>query len=405
MPTTDPTPTNPTAADDATPVPGPVLPSDFRPLFNAYAAAAEDKAQLAVAFLEALQTALGNGALTGGTISAGVGLSVSVAALTAFVGTYVNVTGATVVGSLADTTTNYIFLYQDGTFTSNTTGTVPSSSGGHGAAMLWGTATTAGGIVTGVSNVRALFGSGALTDPELAALAAQVSAANKLFYFTGSGTGALADFTAAGRALLDDADATAQRVTLGLVIGTNVQAYAANLAAMAGLTSAADKLPYFTGSGTAGLADLSAFARTLLDDAAASNARTTLGVAGAVLGSIGGTFDGGGSVLTVGSKIRVVVPYAGTITAATVLLDQSGSVAIEVRKCTYADYDAGATHPVTGDKISAAAPPTVTAATKSTDSTLTGWTTSVAAGDIIEMYLSSVTTATVATVVLSVTKA
>lgn len=53
-------------------------------------------------------------------------------------------------------------------------------------------------------------------DADLTAIAALVSAADKLPYSTGANTWALTPFTAAGRALIDDADAAAQRTTLSV---------------------------------------------------------------------------------------------------------------------------------------------------------------------------------------------
>ncbi len=67
------------------------------------------------------------------------------------------------------------------------------------------------------------------------------------------------------------------RTNLGLVIGSHVQAWDAALDDLAGLTQATDKLPYFNSTSSMATTTLSSYGRSLIDDADASTARTTLG--------------------------------------------------------------------------------------------------------------------------------
>lgn len=107
--------------------------------------------------------------------------------------------------------------------------------------------------------------------------------------------------------------------------------------------------------------------------------------------------DGGGSVLSTGIIGDLHVPFACTITGAYAFADQSGSIVVDVWKDTYANYP-----PTDADSITASAPVTISTATKSADTTLTGWTLSVAAGDILRFNIDSVTTITRLTIALRV---
>lgn len=103
----------------------------------------------------------------------------------------------------------------------------------------------------------------------------------KLMGRSSSGAGVWQEITSSSNvfSILGAADYAAVRTLLGLVIGTNVQAYDAELAALAGLTSAADSFPYFTGSGTAALQSIVSAIRTLLGSANVSTFRSNAGLA------------------------------------------------------------------------------------------------------------------------------
>ncbi len=98
------------------------------------------------------------------------------------------------------------------------------------------------------------------------------------------------------------------------------------------------------------------------------------------------TLDGSGSAIPAGVWRDIRIPIACTITKATLLADQTGSIVIDIWKDSYANYA-----PDVADTITASAKPTITSGIKSQDATLTGWTTSINAGDTLRFNVDSCT--------------
>jgi hypothetical protein len=150
-----------------------------------------------------------------------------------------------------------------------------------------------------------------------------------------------------------------------------------------------------SGNSTADVASIQGSANQVL---CVNNAGTAIGFATDVI-SITYVIDGGGSAIATGIKGDITIPFACTITEWTLLADASGSIVVDIWKDTYANYP-----PVVGDAITGSAKPTISAATKGQSSTLTGWTTSVAAGDTLRFNVDSASTVTRVTLSLKCTK-
>lgn len=141
------------------------------------------------------------------------------------------------------------------------------------------------------------------------------------------------------------------------------------------------------------------FTNGTVTDNGDGTATVTVTGGGTLYGAISVTIDGGGSAITTGVKGYARIPYAGTITKVTVLADQSGSIVVDVWKDTYANYP-----PTVADTITASAKPTLSTATKAEDATLTGWTKTITAGDVIGINVDSATTVTRVQLLIEVTK-
>ncbi len=160
------------------------------------------------------------------------------------------------------------------------------------------------GLVIG-TNVQA-------EDAGLTSIAGLTTAANRMIYTTASDTYAVATLTSAGRNLIDDASTSAQRTTLGLVIGTDVQAQDAQLADVAGL--AVTDSSFIVGDGS----------NFVLENA--STARTSLGLGTSATVNSG---TSSGNVPLVGTTSATDV-LAGLIETATQAEQETGTAVDKV---------------------------------------------------------------------------
>jgi hypothetical protein len=134
--------------------------------------------------------------------------------------------------------------------------------------------------------------------------------------------------------------ASAARTNLGVAIGTNVQAYDAGLQSISGLTTTADQMIYTTSSDTYATASLTSAGRALLDDADASAQRTTLGLGTLATQNANSVAITGGAIAGVTINASVIggtTPAAATFT--TLNATGGGSLTANVVRPRHRDDD------------------------------------------------------------------
>lgn len=132
--------------------------------------------------------------------------------------------------------------------------------------------------------------------------------------------------------------------------------------------------------------------------AAAAQAAAIAAVENSKNGAIVINLNGDGATIVSGSWGYLSVPYPCTIVSWTITADTSGSISVDIWKLNGAI-------PTIANKISASAPPSLSSAQYATNSTLTGWTTTVAAGDVFGInVVGTPTNVGIVTITLAIQK-
>ena len=125
---------------------------------------------------------------------------------------------------------------------------------------------------------------------------------------------------------------------------------------------------------------------------------STIQVTSAGVATITFVIDGGGSVITTGTKGYIEVPFACTVSQWTLLADTSGSITVDIYNDAYANYGTNTSMVGGGTK------PTISASTKGQSAPSSWTTTAIAAGNIIGFNVATISTCTRVTIALKVTR-
>lgn len=319
-------------------------------------------------------------------MSAGSGsvTSVSVATANGFSGSVANPTTTPAItltaGAITPTSVNSVVLSGSSTPTLAVTGTTTVSGANTGDQT---TVSGNAGTATTLATTRAIYGNNFDGSAALTQIIASTygGTGNGFTKFSGAASSEKT-FTlpnASANILTDNALVTVPQGGIG--IGT-LTAYSP---VFGGTTSTAA-----VQSGTAGTAG----------QVLKSGGASAVGAYADDIGVVGIAIDGAGSAITTGVKGYVYCPFAGTISSATLIGDQTGSIVIDVWKLAFST----SALPTVSNTITASALPTISSAKAATDSTLTGWTTSVSAGDVFGFNVNSCTTTTKANLILKIKK-
>lgn len=165
------------------------------------------------------------------------------------------------------------------------------------------------------------------------ASSAQINKAIRQALFISS---ALAQYTAdkSGQDVLDDGDVAGFIAKMHSAFGADFQPLDATLTALAALTGAANKLPYFNGDDTATLTDLTAVGRNVIGQTSIANLLTYLGLVGGVSSDATGRLIGikkitasGTYTKTAGTKFAIVAGVAAGAAGAGTVGALSGQAA------------------------------------------------------------------------------